>query len=87
MPDHHLILVIEDGEYLGEAIVDQLVADEYTAKLARSANHATALARHEAPALVILGDIDLLPHSALKLLRSIRCGDQAPPGSPTCRSS
>ncbi len=35
------ILVIESDRDLGQAIVDQLVADDHPAKLALSANHAT----------------------------------------------
>ncbi len=78
MTDHPLILVIQAGDCLGPAIVDQLRADEYPAKLAKSANHATVLARHEPPALVILGELDTTT-GALALLRSIRTsGPDAP---------
>lgn len=79
MPDHQPILVIQADDCLGEAIVAQLLADEYAAKLARSANHAAVLATNEPPALVVLGDLDPLPHGGLELLRAIRRGD---PGSP-----
>jgi DNA-binding response OmpR family regulator len=75
---HQPILVIQADDCLGPAIVDQLVADEYTAKLAKSANHATVLAAHEPPALVILGELDTTT-GALALLRTIRSSD---PGSP-----
>jgi DNA-binding response OmpR family regulator len=78
MTDHHLILVIQADDCLGPAIIDQLVADEYPAKLARSSNHATVLAAHEPPALVILGELDTTA-GALALLRTIRASD---PGSP-----
>jgi DNA-binding response OmpR family regulator len=78
MTDRHLILVIHADDRLGPAIVDQLVADEYPAKLARSSNHATVLAAHEPPALVILGELDTTI-GALALLRTIRSSD---PGSP-----
>jgi DNA-binding response OmpR family regulator len=78
MTDHHLILVIQADDCLGPTIVDQLLADEYPAKLARSANHATVLAAHEPPALVILGELDTTA-GALTLLRTIRSSD---PGSP-----
>lgn len=72
------ILVIQAGDCLGPAIIDQLLADEYPAKLAKSANHATVLARHEPPALVILGELDTTT-GALALLRSIRSsGPDAP---------
>ncbi len=75
---HQPILVIQADDCLGPAIVDQLLADEYPAKLAKSANHATVLARHEPPALVILGELDTTT-GALALLRSIRTSG---PGSP-----
>lgn len=78
MPDRQQILVIQADDCLGPAIVDQLLADEYPAKLAKSANHATVLARHEPPALIILGELDTTT-SALALLRTIRTSD---PGSP-----
>ncbi len=78
MPDHQPILVIQDDDCLGPAIVEQLRADEYPAKLARSANHATVLATHEPPALVILGELDTTT-GALALLRAIRSSG---PGSP-----
>lgn len=73
------ILVIEADADLGPAIVDQLLADEYPAKLAKSANHATVLARHEPPALIILGELDTTT-GALALLRAIRSSD--PEASP-----
>ncbi len=72
------ILVIQAGDCLGPAIVDQLRADEYPTKLAKSANHATVLATHEPPALVILGELDTTT-GALALLRTIRSsGPDAP---------
>jgi DNA-binding response OmpR family regulator len=78
MPDHQPILVIQDDDCLGPAIVEQLRADDYPAKLARSANHATVLAKHEPPALVILGELDTTT-GALSLLRAIRSsGPDAP---------
>ena len=48
------------------------------AKIARSANHATALAIIEPPALVLLGALDT-PTGALALLRMIRHGDPDAP--------
>jgi DNA-binding response OmpR family regulator len=78
MPDRQPILVIQADDCLGPAIVEQLLADEYPAKLAKSANDATVLARHEPPALVVLGTLDTA-NGALKLLRSIRASY---PGSP-----
>jgi DNA-binding response OmpR family regulator len=72
------ILVIQADDCLGPAIVDQLLADEYPAKLAKSANHAAVLARQEPPTLVILGELDTTI-GALALLRAIRASG---PGSP-----
>lgn len=78
MPDNQPILVIEADDRLGLAIVDRLLADEYDAKLARSANHATILASHTPPTLVLLGTLDAA-NSALALLRMIRSsGPRAP---------
>ncbi|HEV3321379.1 MAG TPA: response regulator transcription factor [Solirubrobacteraceae bacterium] len=72
------ILVIEADNDLGQAIIDQLVADDHPAKIARSANHATALAAIEPPALVVLGELDDR-HGALDLLRTIRSGGMDTP--------
>ena len=72
------ILVVQADDCLGPAIIEQLLADEYPAKLAKSANHATVLARHESPALIILGELDTTT-GALALLRAIRgSGPDAP---------
>jgi DNA-binding response OmpR family regulator len=73
------ILVIEADNDLGQAIVDQLIADDHPAKLALSANHAETLARREPPRLVVLGALDT-PCGALDLLRTIRSSD--PEASP-----
>jgi DNA-binding response OmpR family regulator len=79
MPGCQLILVIEADRDLGQAIANQLVADEHPAKLALSTNHAETLAGREPPRLVVLGELDT-PHGALGLLRKIRSGD--PDASP-----
>jgi DNA-binding response OmpR family regulator len=71
MPARQLILVIEADDTHSRPIVDQLAADDHPAKIARSANHATALAVMEPPALVLLGALDT-PTGALALLRMIR---------------
>ena len=71
-----LILVIEADDSLSRPIVDQLAADDHPAKIARSANHATALAVIEPPALVVLGALDT-PTSALALLHMIRSSGPA----------
>ena len=73
-----LILVIEADDSLSRPIVDQLAADDHPAKIARSANHATALAVIEPPALVVLGALDT-PTSALALLHMIRSSGPAAP--------
>lgn len=73
------ILVIEADRNLGQAIVDQLIADDHPAKLALSANHATVLVGQAPPALVVLGTLDAA-NGALALLRTIRNSD--PEASP-----
>jgi DNA-binding response OmpR family regulator len=78
MPGRQPILVIEADDTISRPIVDQLAADEHPARLARSANHATALASQEPPALVVLGTLDT-PAGALALLRMIRRGDPDAP--------
>jgi len=78
MPGRQLILVVETDDTISRPIVDQLAADEHPAKIARSANHATALAVMEPPALLLLGALDI-PTGALALLRAIRSdGPDAP---------
>jgi DNA-binding response OmpR family regulator len=78
MPGRRLILVVEADDTLSRPIVDQLAADDHPAKIARSANHATALALMEPPALVVLGALDT-PTGALALLRMIRHGNPDAP--------
>ncbi len=78
MPGRQLILVIEADDTVSCPIVDQLAADDHPTKIARSANHATALAGQEPPALVVLGTLDA-PNGALALLRMIRLGDPDAP--------
>jgi DNA-binding response OmpR family regulator len=81
MPDRQSILVIEADRDLGQPIVEQLVADEHPARLARSANHATVLAGQEPPALVVLGTLDAA-NGALVLLRTIRSSGPEAPWNP-----
>ncbi len=81
MSGRHLILVTETDDTIGRPIVDQLAADDHPAKIARSANHATALARQEPPALVVLGALDT-PTGALALLRAIRSDGPDTPWQP-----
>lgn len=78
----HSILVIQEDDCLGPAIHDQLIADEYQARLAKTASHATVLARQEPAALVIVGDLEPLPLGTLKLLRTIRSSNSGSPWHP-----
>jgi DNA-binding response OmpR family regulator len=59
---------------VGEPIVDQLTADGYPARLARSAEHARSLSRDVRPGLVLLGELPS-PGAALELLVELRRGD------------
>jgi DNA-binding response OmpR family regulator len=65
------ILVVESDRQLGHAIVEQLVADGFSVELARTAEHARALAGASAPRLAVLGWLDA-PRGALELLDEIR---------------
>jgi DNA-binding response OmpR family regulator len=65
------ILVVEADAALGGALVAQLIADGYRAQLARSVEHARALAADHTPKLVVIGDLKS-PRGALELLGEIR---------------
>jgi DNA-binding response OmpR family regulator len=69
------ILVVEADAALGGALVAQLLADGYRAQLARSAEHARALAADHAPKLAVIGDLNS-PRGALELLGEIRDADR-----------
>jgi DNA-binding response OmpR family regulator len=69
------ILVVESAPLIGEALVEQLAADGYRARLGRTAEHARVMARHCAPSLVILGDLDS-SRGALELLEEIRAAQR-----------
>jgi len=70
-------LVVDGDEQTGAFLRDQLAADGYEARLARSADHALALASQAAPSLMLLGD--LAPRRAsLELLGRIRDGSTYP---------
>jgi DNA-binding response OmpR family regulator len=69
------ILVVESDGHLGRAIAEQLLADGFDVELARSAEHARALARLSAPRLAVLGALDS-PPGALELLREIRRAEE-----------
>ena len=72
------ILVVEHDPDIGEPIVDQLVADGYRARLARTAEHARVIARAHPPEAALLGDLDS-PRAALELLVEIRGGGSGLP--------
>jgi DNA-binding response OmpR family regulator len=69
------ILVVESDGQLGRAIAEQLLADGFDVELARSAEHARALARLSAPRLAVLGSLES-PPGALELLREIRRAEE-----------
>ena len=68
------ILVVEHDPEIGAPLVEQLAADGYPARLARSAEHARVLARAAPPELLILGELGL-PRAALELLLEVRTSD------------
>jgi DNA-binding response OmpR family regulator len=68
------VMVVEHDHAIGGPIVDQLAADGFRARLARSAEHARVLARAGPPELVLLGDLERT-RAALELLVEIRDGD------------
>jgi DNA-binding response OmpR family regulator len=65
------ILVVESDRMLGDAIVEQLLADGFSVELARTAEHARILAGTSTPRLAVLGWLDT-PRGALGLLDEIR---------------
>jgi DNA-binding response OmpR family regulator len=67
------ILVVEHDPQIGGPTVDQLVADGYQPRLARTAEHARVLARTHRPAAALLGELEL-PRASLELLAEIRGG-------------
>ncbi len=71
-------LVVEHDPEVGRPLVEQLVADGYRARLARTAEHARVLARTLRPSVALLGDLES-PHAALELLAEIRGGGSAAP--------
>jgi two-component system response regulator RegX3 len=70
------ILVVEHDPRVGEPIVDQLAADGYPVRLARTAEHARTLTRARPPGVAILGDLEL-PRAALELLVEVRRGESS----------
>jgi DNA-binding response OmpR family regulator len=69
------ILIVEADAALGKALVEQLAADGFRAELARTAEHARALASERVPKLVVIGDLDS-PRGTLELLGEIRAADR-----------
>jgi DNA-binding response OmpR family regulator len=65
------ILVVEADPALGSALVAQLIADGYRARLACNAERARALAAEQMPKLAIIGDLNS-PRGALELLGEVR---------------
>jgi DNA-binding response OmpR family regulator len=81
------VLVVEHELDIGGQLVDQLAADGYRARLARTAEHARVVARTHPPAVALLGELEL-PRAALELLAEIRGGSPSRSGSlPSNRGS
>jgi DNA-binding response OmpR family regulator len=75
MPDEpRPILLIESHRRADPGLLGQLRADGYRTELARSAEHARALARLHAPRMIVLGDLGV-ERVALELLEEIREGE------------
>ena len=75
------ILVVEHDPLLGAPFLEELAADGYSVRLARSPEHARTLARASPPELVILGELEP-SRSALELLLEIRAGGRLQAGCP-----
>jgi DNA-binding response OmpR family regulator len=75
------ILLVESNSPLGCELVEQLHSDRFQTTLARSAEHARALARMHALRAVVLGEIEQ-PRGALDLLEEIRRGSRADSARP-----
>ena len=63
------ILVVEHDPEIGGPLVEQLAADGYSARLARSAEHARVLARASPAELLILGELELRKRCARAVAR------------------
>ncbi len=74
------VLVVEHDAEVGRPLVDQLEADGYAARLARTAEHARVTARGSTPAAVVLCDLEH-PCAALGLLAEVREGEDPWSGS------
>jgi len=81
-PRDAAILVVESGAPIGRELVEQLCADRYLAVLARTAEHARALALAQPIRAIVLGALDT-PRDALDLLDEVRRPTiRQPPGRP-----
>ncbi len=69
----HSLLVVEQDERIAHPLVDQLAADGYRARQARTTEHARALLRADPPHAALLGELET-PRAALELLVEIRGG-------------
>lgn len=69
----HPLLVVEHDERIARPLVDQLAADGYRARQARTTEHARALSRADPPHAALLGELET-PRAALELLVEIRGG-------------
>lgn len=67
------ILLVEHDPEIGAALMEQLAADGYRARLACTAEHARSLAGLLMPGLLLLGDLDT-GSGAIELLLEIRGG-------------
>lgn len=79
--DPPVVLVVERDPHIGGQLVDQLTADGYRARLARTAEHARVMARIDPPGLALLGELDV-PRAALELLVEIRTPVPPPLAAP-----
>jgi DNA-binding response OmpR family regulator len=75
-PSKGTILLVEPNPSLGCELVEQLRADRFQVALARSAEHARALARMHPVRAVVLGELEP-PRGALDLLEEIRSDSEA----------
>jgi DNA-binding response OmpR family regulator len=72
------LLVAERDERIARPLFDQLAADGYRARQARTTEHARVLSRVDPPRLVLLGELET-PRAALELLVEIRGGGRLAP--------
>lgn len=78
MPRPTTILLAEADPEIARTIAGQLLADGYEPLLARSSEHARALAEMRPPRLAILGELESA-RAALELLEQVRGAESAAP--------